>query len=96
MKDQYTRERVLAVLVRLSKRTRENPATVKELQEEIVQMMTYHQAIDRRAIYKDLEAIQNVGIPITILRGPNNRILSYYQTEEEQHAAHHRQKKHRA
>ena len=58
MRDQYTRERVLAVLMTVMKRKRFNPITVQEIQQEIVKMMNYHQAIERRAIYRDLEAIE--------------------------------------
>lgn len=77
MRDQYTRERVLAVLMTVMKRKRFNPITVAEIQKEIVKMMNYHQAIERRAIYRDLEAIEAVGLPIKIHRGKNNRLLAF-------------------
>lgn len=77
MRDQYTRERVLAVLMTVMKRKRFNPITVAEIQQEIVKMMNYHQAIERRAIYRDLEAIEAVGLPIKIHRGKNNRLLAF-------------------
>lgn len=77
MRDQYTRERVLAVLMTVMKRKRFNPITVQEIQQEIVKMMNYHQAIERRAIYRDLEAIEAVGLPIKIHRGKNNRLLAF-------------------
>lgn len=77
MRDQYTRERVLAVLMTVMKRKRFNPISVAEIQQEIVKMMNYHQAIERRAIYRDLEAIEAVGLPIKIHRGKNNRLLAF-------------------
>lgn len=83
MRDKYNRERCLMVYYTVKNRTIKNALTLKEIAEIIQARLGLHQdTFDRRAIANDLKSMVEIGMPIVVGRGPNNRILAWGKQNE--------------